>query len=161
MSGNSTGAARFREAYEIVLQNRLLMHKRPVTLSDRVAWWRRRWRYQFLSHYFSRPPGWRLYLRRLGGERVYPNFASLGPVKSGTSDLPGRRSSCYFAIRSSGRIRTTSGTCFSAARASSRCRTSPPIAAPPFDGEARRLLAEFYRPFNQQLYGLISRDLGW
>jgi sulfotransferase family protein len=43
---------------------------------------------QFLPHYFSKPPGWRLGLRRrLDGERTLPDFCIVGPIKSGTTDL--------------------------------------------------------------------------
>jgi hypothetical protein len=43
--------------------------------------------FQVLPHYFGAPPTWRLLLRKLGGERVLPDFAVVGPIKSGTSDL--------------------------------------------------------------------------
>jgi Sulfotransferase domain len=79
--------ARFSEGYEILTENRLLRHKGSITLADRVARLRRQWRYQFLPHYFVDAPGWRLALRRLGGRRVFPNFACVGAIKSGTSDL--------------------------------------------------------------------------
>ncbi len=41
----------------------------------------------FLPHYFGRPPRWRLWLRRFGGPRTLPDFACVGPIKSGTSGL--------------------------------------------------------------------------
>ncbi|MGQ0703704.1 MAG: sulfotransferase domain-containing protein [Gemmatimonadales bacterium] len=313
---DSRHQAQFREGYEIVMQNRLLMHQQSVTFSERLARLKRRVRYQFLSHYFSRPPRWRLYLRRFGGERVYPNFASVGPLKSGTSDLanylfqhpsilpplakeipsaksadwlpyyptraefdavaraqgtaltgffypwlhkvalidelgsvapqakiilllrdpverayshykwdlflggPGLRQMAYFAtfldnvrtavelfpaitmpsacghpmlasgiyhravelwMRKFGRenvLIVTSEEFFrDPGKVVAACLdflgvppitvepvevVNPnPMAAPPFDPESRRLLTEFYRPFNQQLYVLINRDLGW
>lgn len=83
-----THSARFHEAYEIVMQDRLLNHQPSITLGDKIARLQRRWRYQFLPHYFARPPQWRVTLRkRLGGPRVLPNFACIGPIKSGSSDL--------------------------------------------------------------------------
>jgi hypothetical protein len=44
-------------------------------------------RYQFLPHYFSRVPAWRLKLRAMKGPRTFPDFACVGPIKSGSSDL--------------------------------------------------------------------------
>jgi hypothetical protein len=44
-------------------------------------------RRQFLSHYFFRPPRWRLWMRRLVKKRATPDFCIIGPVKSGSSDL--------------------------------------------------------------------------
>lgn len=43
--------------------------------------------FQFLPHYFGGTPRWRVLLRRLHGERTLPDFAVLGPIKSGSSDL--------------------------------------------------------------------------
>lgn len=44
-------------------------------------------RRQFLPHYFSAPPRWRVWIRKLRKKRVLPDFCIIGPVKSGTSDL--------------------------------------------------------------------------
>lgn len=44
-------------------------------------------RRQFLPHYFSSPPKWRLLLRSLVADRAMPDFFVIGPGKSGTSDL--------------------------------------------------------------------------
>ena len=35
------------------------------------------------------------------------------------------------------------------------------IKAPPFDKEAREKLKAFYRPWNEKLYALLDRDMGW
>ncbi|WDE02357.1 sulfotransferase domain-containing protein [Thalassomonas actiniarum] len=44
--------------------------------------------YQFLSYYFARVPGWRLFLRRLySKDRIAPNYVVIGPMKNGSSDL--------------------------------------------------------------------------
>lgn len=44
-------------------------------------------RRQFLPHYFSPPPRWRVWIRQLQKERALPDFCVIGPAKSGTSDL--------------------------------------------------------------------------
>ncbi|MEV5837500.1 sulfotransferase domain-containing protein [Nocardia sp. NPDC052112] len=44
-------------------------------------------RYLTLPHYFGRVPPVRLWLRRFGGPRVLPDFACVGALKSGTTDL--------------------------------------------------------------------------
>ena len=44
-------------------------------------------RRQFLSHYFSYPPRWRLWIRHFDKMRALPDFCVIGPTKSGTSDL--------------------------------------------------------------------------
>jgi hypothetical protein len=36
-----------------------------------------------------------------------------------------------------------------------------PIQAPPMEESTRRRLKEFYRPWNEQLYQLIGRNMGW
>jgi hypothetical protein len=52
----------------------------------RRAWWHLR--RQFLSYYFVEPPIWRILLRHMADKnRVLPNFASLGAVRSGTTQL--------------------------------------------------------------------------
>lgn len=56
-------------------------------MRSRLELLKRQVEYQFLSHYFGSPPLWRLWLRRLGGKRVLPDFCVVGPMKSGTSDL--------------------------------------------------------------------------
>lgn len=44
--------------------------------------------YQFLSYYFTTPPQWRLFVRRLlRQERMVPDYVMTGPPKSGSSDL--------------------------------------------------------------------------
>lgn len=44
-------------------------------------------RRQFLPHYFSSPPPWRVKIRRIRKDRALPDFCIIGPAKSGTSDL--------------------------------------------------------------------------
>ena len=73
-------------SYQQAADYRLLKH-RTVSLTDRIWLLLEILKYQFHAHYFGRPPKWRLYLRRLGGKRVLPNFVMTGPIKSGSSDL--------------------------------------------------------------------------
>jgi hypothetical protein len=43
---------------------------------------------QFLSYYFSNPPKWRLFVRKLlRNKRIVPNYVMTSPAKSGSSDL--------------------------------------------------------------------------
>lgn len=42
---------------------------------------------QFLPHYFTNPPKWRLAVRKLARRRTLPDFCVIGPGKAGTSDL--------------------------------------------------------------------------
>lgn len=43
--------------------------------------------HQFQSYYFVQTPMWRMLLRSLASDRVVPDFASIGAVRSGTSAL--------------------------------------------------------------------------
>lgn len=43
--------------------------------------------FQFLPHYFGRAPKWRIAIRKMIGRRTSPDFALIGPVKGGSSDL--------------------------------------------------------------------------
>jgi hypothetical protein len=36
-----------------------------------------------------------------------------------------------------------------------------PQAYPAMDDATRRILADFFEPYNQQLYRLIDEDFGW
>jgi hypothetical protein len=78
---------RVAESYDIIEQGRRRQHQERRTLSDRVGDRLQLLRFQFLPHYFSRAPKWRLWLRSLRGPRIMPDFACIGAVKSGTSDL--------------------------------------------------------------------------
>jgi hypothetical protein len=79
---------RMTESYSISEHGRARQHQEGRrTLTDRVNDRLLLLRYQFLPHYFGRPPKWRLWLRSLRGPRILPDFACLGTVKSGTSDL--------------------------------------------------------------------------
>jgi hypothetical protein len=78
-------------SYDLVSSARLLTLGHAPDDLGRLA---RAWRlfradleYQFLPHYFSSPPRWRLFLRGFHGRRTLPDFCVIGPVKSGSSDL--------------------------------------------------------------------------
>lgn len=43
--------------------------------------------YQFLPHYFSHVPKWRIFMRSFSTKRTLPDFCVVGPIKSGSSDL--------------------------------------------------------------------------
>lgn len=44
-------------------------------------------RRQFLPHYFTTAPRWRILLRQISRQRLLPDFGVVGPAKSGTTDL--------------------------------------------------------------------------
>jgi Sulfotransferase domain len=74
-------------AYALEERRRMARYEGLTTLADRVDYKVSTLKYQFLPHYFGSVPKWRLWLRSLSGPRVLPDFACVGPVKSGTSDL--------------------------------------------------------------------------
>ena len=74
-------------AYEIVERRRALAHKPAQTFADRLERIRMSIEHQFLPHYFAQPPQWRIRLRSRNRDRVLPDFACVGAIKSGTSDL--------------------------------------------------------------------------
>jgi len=78
-------AQRWARAYELSAAYRL--HNRHFRRLGLLEAARLGLEYQFLPHYFGYPPAWRLLLRKLGGRRVLPDFALVGTVKSGTSDI--------------------------------------------------------------------------
>ena len=80
---------RLTEAYDLMVaeQARLTRTRGRRTLGNLVDRKIFQLRYQFLPHYFSNVPPWRLKLRSFGGPRVLPDFACVGPLKSGTTDL--------------------------------------------------------------------------
>jgi sulfotransferase family protein len=78
---------RIARAYEIVARHRAMAHKPVRTFGDRVGMVRMWFEYQFMPHYFAQPPRWRIRLRKRNRNRALPDFASVGAIKSGTSDL--------------------------------------------------------------------------
>ncbi len=87
MAGKERNFKRFTEIYDLTEQHRLAVYEGRRTLADRIQHKILMLRFQFLPHYFGRAPAWRLRLRSLGGSRVLPDFACVGAIKSGTSDL--------------------------------------------------------------------------
>lgn len=74
--------------YRFQVQARLDARVTPTRLTSRMAS-----RYfsalqrQFLPHYFTAVPGWRVRIRQLLKDRALPDFCIIGPAKAGTSDL--------------------------------------------------------------------------
>src|SRR5689334_9575752 len=87
MTRNVRNWKRLTETYSLVEQHRLMRYEERRTFSDRINHKMLMLKFQFLPHYFGRPPQWRLRLRAFGGERMLPDFACVGAIKSGTSDL--------------------------------------------------------------------------
>jgi hypothetical protein len=81
--------ARMTEWYRLLHERRLTRHEGRLTVGARCQQLAARVRGQFLPHYGSSTaiPGWRMSLRKFGGERTLPDFACIGPIKSGTTDL--------------------------------------------------------------------------
>jgi len=79
---------RLSRTYELISTRRLDFsgHRKP-DMSARLRRFAALLEHQFLPHYFSGPPNWRLFLRQWRGPRVLPDFCIIGPPKSGTSDL--------------------------------------------------------------------------
>lgn len=78
---------RLLECYRIVEEELEIRYRGEYTRSDILRLAQMTVKAQFLSHYFSYVPSWRLMLRSLCGERVLPDFACVGALKSGTSEL--------------------------------------------------------------------------
>ncbi|MGA9871439.1 MAG: sulfotransferase domain-containing protein [Rhodococcus sp. (in: high G+C Gram-positive bacteria)] len=77
----------FAEPYDISAFHRLHLQDSGNRLSYYAGAARRGLRYQVLPHYWGNPPAWRLKYRSVVGTRTLPDFACLGAIKSGTSDL--------------------------------------------------------------------------
>lgn len=75
------------DAYTLEEQRRTARYEGVNTLEARLGYKLSSLKYQFLPHYFNNVPRWRLWLRSLSGPRVLPDFACVGPVKGGSSDL--------------------------------------------------------------------------
>src|SRR5579871_4765199 len=73
--------------YELETERRVARYEGLTTPADRLRYRVMDLRYQFLPHYFSHAPEWRVRLRGMEGPRTLPDFACVGPIKSGTSDL--------------------------------------------------------------------------
>jgi hypothetical protein len=78
---------RLTETYDLVEQHRLAVYEGRRTLVDRFKHKMLMLKFQFLPHYSGKPPKWRLRLRTFGGPRTLPDFACVGAIKGGSSDL--------------------------------------------------------------------------
>src|SRR5690349_12384942 len=78
---------RLMSAYQLENQMKLARYEGLTTFATRMNYKILTLKYQFLPHYFSSVPKWRLLLRSLGGQRTLPDFACVGSIKCGTSDL--------------------------------------------------------------------------
>ncbi len=78
---------RLMDAYTLEEELRNARYEGVKTLEERIKFRVSTLKYQLLPHYFSGVPSWRLKLRSLSGPRTLPDFACVGPIKSGTSDL--------------------------------------------------------------------------
>lgn len=81
--------AKIQRAFDLDASHRLY---RAMSASEqRRNFWRHlaeRIRFHFLPFFFGHPPKWRMRMRRLASRnRVVPDFAVIGPIKSGTSDM--------------------------------------------------------------------------
>lgn len=90
MTGGSRSenvSTEFAEPYDISAFHRLHLQESGNKLRYYLGAAQRGLRYQALPHYWGNPPAWRLKYRSVSGRRVLPDFACLGAIKSGTSDL--------------------------------------------------------------------------
>ena len=78
---------RLMDAYALEEERRNAVYEGVKTLEERLKYKVSTLKFQFLPHYFYTVPKWRLWLRSFGGPRTLPDFACIGPIKSGTSDL--------------------------------------------------------------------------
>ncbi|MFD0094682.1 sulfotransferase domain-containing protein [Bacillus cereus] len=77
----------FSESYEIIEHLRMAKHRQRTRPTDALGDLAKYLRFQFLPHYCGMTPKWRVKLRAIRSERTLPDFACVGALKSGTSDL--------------------------------------------------------------------------
>jgi hypothetical protein len=87
MGKNDGATDPFMESYEIIEYLRMGQHREKTGPAEILGDLRQSLRFQFLSHYCGMTPKWRVRLRSFRGERTLPDFACVGALKSGTSDL--------------------------------------------------------------------------
>src|SRR5579862_3542047 len=75
------------QAYRIVHETRLSKGRAANRAASLLSSAKRYVEFQFLPHYWDKVPRWRVWVRSLGAERVFPDFICTGAIKSGTSDL--------------------------------------------------------------------------
>lgn len=84
---------KYTECYDIVTGIRMLRWETGNTAGRVAKAAKLLARAQFLDHYWGYPPTWRMMARKHlagrlpGGNRVLPDFACVGSIKNGTSDL--------------------------------------------------------------------------
>nr|WP_296780762.1 sulfotransferase domain-containing protein [Rhodococcus sp. (in: high G+C Gram-positive bacteria)] len=86
-SARPTESTEFAEPYDISAFHRLHLQETGNRFGYYLGAAKRGLRYQVLPHYWGNPPSWRLKYRSVVGARALPDFACLGAIKSGTSDL--------------------------------------------------------------------------
>jgi|HubBroStandDraft_6_1064221.scaffolds.fasta_scaffold466491_1 hypothetical protein len=87
MTRSARDMKRLMDAYDLDTRRRVARYEGLTTRAARLDYRLLTLKYQFLPHYFSAVPAWRLRLRSLSGPRTFPDFACVGPIKAGTSDL--------------------------------------------------------------------------
>ncbi|MCW4351910.1 sulfotransferase domain-containing protein [Hoyosella sp. YIM 151337] len=78
---------RLVECYRIVEEELKIRYRGEYKPRDIARLAENAVRAQFLPHYFSYVPGWRRLIRSFKKDRVLPDFACVGAIKSGTSEL--------------------------------------------------------------------------
>lgn len=78
---------RLTRSYEIIKQQTLGNHKQSFSVYRFARQIKGMVQYQFLHHYAGNPPVWRMLIRSVNKNRPLPEFAVVGPIKSGSSDL--------------------------------------------------------------------------
>jgi len=83
---NEKKLAQYSRAYQLIERHYLQRQKTPFSLKQTAQAISDLLEYQFLPHYAAAPPFWRVWLRSFK-PRTLPDFAVVGPIKSGSSDL--------------------------------------------------------------------------
>lgn len=78
---------KYTRAYQLEEQHYLQRQNEHLSLKQLTRSIVNFFEYQFLPHYAAAPPFWRLILRKFNRNRTLPDFAIVGPIKSGSSDL--------------------------------------------------------------------------
>ncbi|MEU0504045.1 sulfotransferase [Nocardia sp. NPDC005998] len=86
-SAQDYASDKYTKGFEVFEEWQLHRYNRESYLAHPLRSVQLGMRYLTLPHYFGRVPPVRLWLRRFGGPRVSPDFACVGALKSGTTDL--------------------------------------------------------------------------
>ncbi|MCE5292591.1 MAG: sulfotransferase domain-containing protein [Nocardiaceae bacterium] len=88
MNHELTGIERYTAGYDLVTKMRMLRFSTEPAMVRAAKTAMLYAKYQTLQHYWGYPPAWRLAVRKFPrSDRVMPDFACIGAIKSGTSDL--------------------------------------------------------------------------